>query len=374
MSKVLHIITGLQLGGAERSLYNLLACGLNAEHQNFVLSLSNSGDLGSKLEAADIPVHTLGLDSLKNIVLLPFRLRRIIKDIKPDALQGWMYHGNLVATLGMFLSNSDIKLIWNVRQTLYSLKREKPLTCFVIILNRLLSRFAEIIIYNSEVARAQHENFGFSADCGRVIANGFDVQRWRPCQSDREAVRNELSIPSDAIVLGFTARYHPMKNLKGLLRAIGPVILENPRLHLIIVGRGNDKKNPELKDAYAQLPDSQVHILEQRDDIAELMRGFDLFCVPSSWGEGFPNVLGEAMATGLLCMTTDVGDSSRVLGDCGVLVGSPHDTQLREGVLQMLSYSADERARRGMQARRRIVTNYLLQATVNDYIELYEFG
>ena len=176
--KVLHVISGLGTGGAERALYNILWGSIGNKFENEVVSLSGGGDLADAISRLDIPVHVLNMSLGGALPRALINLKRLTSEFKPDLIQGWMYHGNLAATVVSMAVPFKPKTVWNVRHSLYSLTDEKRLTQYVIRANRLFSRKANAIIYNSYLSRKQHEEFGLESSNGLVIpARARDLAR-----------------------------------------------------------------------------------------------------------------------------------------------------------------------------------------------------
>jgi len=205
-----------------------------------------------------------------------------------------------------------------------------------------------------------------------VIPNGIDVQRFIFAAEGKQRVRSGLSIPPDTKVVGHVARLHPMKDHAGFLGAAKEVADAYPEVHFLLVGRD---VCPDTREVIRLVPDrlrDRFHFLGERHDIPALMSAMDIFCLSSAWGEGFPNVLGEAMATGLPCVTTDIGDSAMIVGDTGVVV-PPRDTvALAGGIDSLLALSRENLRIRGASAREHIERNYTLGSIVEIYGALYE--
>ncbi len=358
------------MGGAERALHNLIVGGLQSHFDNQVISLTGDGVYGVRLRRAGVAVQSLGLRrgawSLGGFL----RLRRAIVDASPDLVQGWMYHGNIAAVVALASLRSRIPVIWNVRHSLYELSDEKWLTRLVIRLHPLLSKWVSRVIYNSAVSRAQHESAGFPSEKGMVIPNGFDLDHWHPNPVDRDLLRTMLSIPLDALVVGHVARYHPLKDHSSFLQAMKLVISRKPGVYAVLVGSGVDDENRQLASMARGFPAGQIQFLGEREDVNRILQAFDVFCL-SSVSEAFPNVLGEAMGCGLPCVATDVGDCREIVGDSGIVVPPSSPSALADGLLGLLSFSAKERARRGLAARQRIEQHFQIDAIVEKYRECY---
>ena len=366
----LHIIGDLEIGGAERSLHSLLTGGLAQACENHVISLTDQGVFGPRIESLGVNVHCLGLRSERGLLGAALELRKLARLIRPNLIQGWMYHGNLAARLARFGAPQAPKLVWNIRHSLDNISHEKRGTRWTIRGGKMLSTSVDTILYNSNKSRTQHEAFGYASQNGLVIPNGFDTDLWRPNSAARENMRAELGLKEQDILVGFVARFHPMKDLANLLTAVAPIIAQNNRVHLAVVGNGNEKSNPALAALYANIPAQTLHIMGPRNDVQDVLAGFDTFCLSSN-SEAFPNVLGEAMACGVVSVATDVGDVRKVLGDTGILVPPSDSEALMAALAKMVAMPREERRNAGKKARKRIVENFSLDATVQRYKSLY---
>lgn len=368
---LLHIITGLGTGGAERALTALLAGGLAGRFECAVLSLADEGTMGTHIQALGVPVYTLGMRAGMPGPGALWRLRHHLRALRPDVIQGWMYHGNLASSLAARLAPGRPGLVWNVRQSLYDLCNEKRLTQQVIRANRMLSRHPSALIYNSRLSREQHERFGFNARRGVVIPNGFDLSRLRPDSEVGATVRREFRVEPQALIVGHVARFHPMKDHVGFLRAAVDVARRVPQARFLLVGREVSPDNPALAGIIpADLLSRFIFTGEQRD-VTRLMQTMDVLC-SSSWSEAFPNVLGEAMACGVPCVATDIGDSASIVGETGLVVPPSDSTELAKALTVMLEKSSSERFALGLEARRRVHEEYSLDNIVDRYSELYK--
>jgi len=370
--RVVHIITGLNTGGAERALYNLLQGGMVDRFNCSVVSLMDEGTMVPQIEALGVPVTSLGMRRGVPSLSILNELRRVMQKQQPDLIQGWMYHGNLAAWLARFFSQNKPAILWNVRHSIYDLAKEKLMTRQIIRANRLFSSVPDSILYNSHVSRIQHEKFGFSSQNGQVIPNGINIRTCHPSKNARAKVRSELTIPEDALVVGHVARLHPMKDHPLFLGAAVKLADHFPTLHFLLCGRGVSFSNKRLRQLVPSHLSNRFHLLDERPDIPGLMSAMDILSSSSSYGEGFPNVLGEAMACGVPCVATDVGDSAVIVSDYGVIVPPCDEMSLIVGIERLLLLSADERSKLGSHARNHILENFALESIVKQYIALYE--
>lgn len=373
--KILHIINGLATGGAQRALYNLLYGGASARFECRVLSLIDEEDdqrvIGRHIGALGVPVISLGIRGGCPTFSSLIKLNKIVGEFKPDVIQGWMYHGNLIATLARKLSQVLPVLAWNVRHSLSDISYEKFMTQQVIRLNRIFSSGPDVLLYNSRLSQQQHENFGFSSINGRTIPNGIDVHKFSFSSLSRQKVRSELGIPEDALVVGHVARLHPSKDHQLLLKAAAVFARRNNNTHILLSGSGVSAANKVLIQLVPTEIQDRFHLLGEREDVPELMSAMDILVSSSAWGEGFPNVLGESMASGVPCVATDVGDSKQIVGDTGVIVPPQSEKELITGIEKLLTLSNQERQALGNKARLRIEKKYALEAIVEQYVSLY---
>ncbi len=368
--KVLHIITGLQTGGAEMMLAKLVSSPYLAPSTLAVISLIKRGPVADLIEAQGVPVHCLDMTLGIGGGTALWRLRRIVRAQSPDIIQGWMYHGNLAALAARAFLPIPMPVAWNIRQSLYSLAHEKILTRSTIRWNARLSGYTQAIIYNAQFSASQHHAIGFHSGKTVVVPNGFDIKCFRPDLEVRGQVRAELGYASGVPVAGMFARYHPMKDHHTFLEAVRLVVAERPDFRVIMVGRGIDADNEDLRkrlDAWGLR--SHVRLLGERTDVARLMKAVDVSVLSSAWGEAFPNVLGEAMATGIPCVATDIGSSAEIIGDTGVVVPPRDARALASGMLSIVAGGSAEVL--GKRARSRIVERFAIEGVARQYADLY---
>jgi len=369
--KIIHIITGLSIGGAEQALYNLLKGGLAERFDNCVISLRDTGPMGLKISLLGVPVIALNMHAKKLPLAELVKLIRIIREFRPDLIQGWMYHGNLISSFSRVVALGKPALVWNVRHSLSDLSQEKIATQQVIRINRWFSFGADVILYNSHRSREQHEAFGFSKAGAKVIPNGIDTHIFSFSSKDRKYIRSKLGIPENACVVGHMARLHPMKDHAIFIQAAKSLSDRYQNLYFLLSGRDVSYDNIMLSQLLSSQVRHRFYFLGERNDVHKLMSAIDIFCLSSAWGEGFPNVLGEAMATSIPCVATDVGDSSLVVNKTGIIVPPCDVNALEEGIESLLTISSEDRISLGRSALERIEINYKLSKIVENYSSLY---
>lgn len=362
----MHIITGLEIGGAERQLERIVTS-VAGSHR--VICLGHQGPIGRKLEDAGVSVVPLEMKGSGTWARGLIRIRRHVREFQADAVQGWMYHGNLAAVAGAF--GTQVPIFWNIRHSVHDLAQEMPRTRSAIRASVHVSGRPERIVYNSEVAASQHEALGYPAEARKVIPNGFDTAALRADPERRHMMRARLGIPMEAPVVGMIARYHPMKNHTGFLQIAALVATRMPEAQFILAGRGVDVGKPELATLIsAPALQNRVHFIGECSDVVALYSALDVLCVPSVWGEAFPNVVGEAMACSVPCVVTDVGDSAAVVGDTGLVVRPGDSNPMVEAILVLLRDPSYIK-RLGLAARRRMECHYDLDRVAKIYRGLW---
>jgi glycosyltransferase involved in cell wall biosynthesis len=366
--KVCHVITGLDVGGAELALCGLLET--LREPENSVVVLRGKSVLSGRVA---------GLARLRHLDMRPgratpgdvLRLRRALCDRndKPDVVHAWMYHANLLASLA--LAGLRTPLIWGIHHSLSDLASEKRRTRAVIRANAWLSGSPACIRYVSAVAAVQHRRFGFAGARAVVIPNGYDTERLKPDPAARARVRRELDIAPDALVIGMVARVHPTKDHGNFLAAAARFRTNHPGVVFVLVGEGVDADNPALLDAIGRHGLRRcVRLCGRREDIAALDAAFDIATLASR-GEAFPNALPEAMACGTPCVSTDVGDAAMIIGNTGVVVRPRDAAALCSGWAKLAALTASERQALGSRARHRVIAHFAREAIGRRFVELY---
>jgi glycosyltransferase involved in cell wall biosynthesis len=339
-----------------------------------VVSLMKADLTAARVEALGVPVYSLGMNqgSLPGPGVVS-ALLRASRDFKPTVIQGWMYHGNLAAWLAARMQAPRPRLIWNIRQTLYGLHLEGRLTRWIIRLGAWLSATPERIIYNSVVSSQQHESAGYAGSGRMVIPNGFDLTAFFPDPAARLAVREEFGLAANARLIGHVARHHPMKGHLSMLKAAKLVVARYPDARFLLIGLNVSKDNPGLMAQIDALKlRNNVVLAGERKDMPRLVAAMDLALSASEWGEGFPNVIGEAMAAGVPCVVTDVGDSASIVGECGLVVPPGDSEALAAAICQMLAAEPGLRQQVGLDARARVSEKFSIERVGRMYLDLYQ--
>jgi glycosyltransferase involved in cell wall biosynthesis len=370
--RVVHVIVDLDVGGAEITLERLLAGIDRARFDCEVISMTPGGAMRARMSRMGVEVDDLGMrhgvpDPL-SVVRLTTRLRRR----RPDVVHTWMYHANLLGSIAARGAGSP-PVIWGIRNTVPEASRSKPLSRWSVRVGARLSRWgARRIVCPSTAAAAAHVAIGYEDKSMVVIPNGFDTRVLRPDRTARARVRGDLGIPPSAPVVGLVARFDPEKDHENFAAAAGLVLQRHPDVHFVLCGTGVTSDNHQLVSwLRAEGAERAAHLLGPREDVAQLFGACDVVTL-ASVSEAFPNVLGEAMACAVPCVTTDVGDAAEIVGDTGCVVPARDPKALADALSFVLDLPALDRTALGAAARSRIVHRFELASVVSRYESLYE--
>jgi glycosyltransferase involved in cell wall biosynthesis len=372
MIKVTHIITGLHTGGAEMMLYKLLSYIDHSLFVSEVISLIDIGPLGPKIQSLGIPVRTLGMKRSSANLRSLLSLKQMVRESTPDIVQTWMYHADLLGGLSTKLAG-HMPIIWNIRQSNFDHQKTKRMTLLTIRSCALFSHLIpKKIVTNSKTAASIHVQLGYRARNIVVIPNGFQLDIFKPDKNARLDVRQELGVSADSVLIGLIARFDPLKDHYSFIQAAKLLHSSLPDVHFLLCGDDISWKNEQL----AQWIDStslrpRFHLLGLRDDIPRLKAALDI-ATSSSYGEAFPNIVGEAMACGVPCVVTDVGDSALIVGETGLVVSPGNPQELALAWKALINMVIEERSLLGQKARQRIADQYSLTAITKQYEALYQ--
>ena len=371
---IMHLITTSEIGGAEIQLDRLLAYMDHPALRHCVVSMARPGVIAERIRSRGIQVYSLNIKrgslSVSSVSGL-LKLVGLIRSERPAIIQSWMYHASLLGVLVGKLMGIRL-LFWNIRCAEMEMAHYPKLTKLVVQVLRHMSRLPRRIIVNSEAGRLAHIRQGFCPEIFEVIPNGFELDRFHPDVSAREWFCQEFGLATDAVIVGLVARYDPMKDHKMFLTAISRVHRKHPMSVFVLCGKDIDKSNSSLVRLieYYGL-NSSIHLLGLRQDISRITAAFDIACSSSSFGEGFSNAIGEAMASEVPCVVTDVGDSGWIVGSTGRVVPAGDVDAFSVALSELIVCGPLVRKHLGSLARTRIAELFDINRIADRYGEIY---
>jgi len=367
---IFHLIVGLEASGAELMLFRLVSS--LPKHKHVIVSLTKIGPVGNRLIESGQTVHALDFKLLTFCGSL-HKLWRLIRVYRPDVIQTWMYHSDLLG--GILGRAAGVRnVVWNVRNTEIP-QRTWSITGLIVRLCALLSHVVpRAIVCCAHSGLEYHAMLGYCQDRMVVIPNGYDVGVAQLSPESKYNIKSLNGIPQATFVVGIVGRFDRLKGFDVFIEAAGLMAERCPNdLVFIMLGRFLDDKNTELSKLIAS-KGRQAHfkLMGEQKDVAQIMHTFDILCLASR-AEGFPNVVAEAMLIKIPCVVTDVGDAALIVNKTGrvVLPGNPE--ALADALLEFESMHEIQRQQMGRDARERIMINYDIKIVAQRYADLYDW-
>jgi glycosyltransferase involved in cell wall biosynthesis len=366
--RICHLITSLDHGGAERSLVNLVTAMDRTEFQNEVVTLLKPGPMAQALVQAGIAVTSMEIDRHRPNPTALWSLIRHLRESRPSILQTWLYPADLIGTAAAFFVK-PAHLLWNVRSSEIDHPGIPRRTRYIARVLAILSKRPDAIVINSQAGQRYHDRIGYRPKEWINIPNGVDLARFLPRRDERAALRVRIGLPADATVIGFVARYHPMKDVETFFRAASLYGQERDDVKFVLCGERLSPDNAQLAEMVRTLDlNGRVVLLGPRTDVELIYPTFDALTLCSIYGEGFPNVLCEAMACDVPCVTTKVGDSAEIIGASGLTVPPREPQALARAWRALLDKKLNITTE---SARSRVTTRYSLQRMCAHYESVY---
>jgi glycosyltransferase involved in cell wall biosynthesis len=372
MPGLLFLVRSLRRGGAERQLVTL-AAGLHRRGWPVtVVCCYGGGAFQSELENAGVPLIDLRKHGRWDVAGFLWRLLRVFRQQRVAIVHGYMPLGNMLALLSR-VACPGTRVVWGVRSSFIDRRKRDWLSRLNFRMSRGAARLADRIIANSEAGAAYHAALGYPRARIEVIPNGIDVRRFRFDAAGRARLRSEWGAGDAGVLVGLVGRIDPMKDHSTFLAAAARLAQRDARWRFVCVGDGQPDLVLSMRAEAARLGlDRRLVWVGSRNDMAGVYSALDI-AVSSSCGEGFSNVIAEAMACERPCVVTNVGDSARIVGDCGAVVAARDPAALAvaiEHVGRALEIPG-RAAQIGAMARARIVEMYSLEALVRNSEEAF---
>lgn len=353
---VVHVIAGLGLGGAERSLINLVNHDRPDRPRQSVINLLGGESFEATIQQKAAALHTIGMERPHQVLSGIRRLTRLLRELQPDAIQSWMYNADLMTYWAWRRARlRGTRLYWGVRCSDMDLSQYSRRLRWTVTACAKRSGNVTGIVANSHAGKSVHQHLGYRSPLFEVIENGIDINTFRLMPESRQQRRDEFGVTAERPMALHVARVDPMKD-HALLQAVAR---QRPDIDFVAIGTGTAGL-----DGPANLKG-----VGPRSDLPQCYAAADVAILTSAYGEGFPNVLGEAMACGLPVVTTDVGDAAHIVGDTGRIV-PPRDAAAFSAALDDVLTDPARLA----DPRSRIVQRFTLDRAVARFDALHATG
>jgi glycosyltransferase involved in cell wall biosynthesis len=368
--KTLHIIVGLNVGGAELMLKRLVESDPASIPETVVVSLTSLGEIGESLRDRGVCVHTMKLSSALDFPVILWRLTRLIRQYQPTIVQTWMYHGDLLGGLAARMAGS-CSIVWNVRSTAIP-QGALSITYWIIRLCAVASHFIpDRIICCANSAETAHIKLRYASEKMTVVPNGYCFTAFEPYLKSKSKARFELGIVDTDIVIGVVGRFDPLKDFYNFVTAASRITARRDDVKFLMVGRGNEWSNATLCGWIEKAGLEKIfYLVGQQTDVAYYLSAMDIFCL-SSVNEAFPNVVVEAMAIGLPCIVTRAGDAADILGDDDFVVPVKDSVALADALLRMCDLDSVARKILGERNSKRVRKEYGIEKIRRAYENVY---
>ncbi len=365
--KIVHIISSLHTGGAASTLVRLI---LNMpQHNHVVITLTDIGHLGESLIECGYTVHEVRLKNSTLWSALP-RLWRLVRKERPEIVQTWMYHSDLIG--GVISRLAGVRhIIWNVRNTHIPQGRFSKTGLFVKLCAITSSWLPSAIICCAKSSMEFHVMKGYQRKKMTMIPNGYEALNWHPIGADRAKARRNYGFPDCAFIVGIVGRYDMLKGYDVFIEAAAIISKSINNAIFIMIGRHVNEDNFELNSLIlTRGGNADFRLLDERRDVMKIISTMDVYCL-SSISEGFPNVVAEAMLMQIPCVVANVGDAAQIVGPTGYVVPPRNPSAIAEAVCALANIGEKQRRAFGKAARQRIVDNYSIEAVSKEYDKLY---
>ena len=369
---IFHIITGLGNGGAEGVLYRL--CTKDKKYRHIVISLTTGGKYKTLLEKKNIKVLSCNFKKTKLNIKEFYKILKLFDYYKPDIIQGWMYHGDLIASVISLLKKNK-NLYWNIRNSTLDKKARNFITTFLTMkFCALIShKLPKKIICCSNNSINYHISQGYKKSIFEYLPNGINTDVFKPNKLFKTQIKRKLNIKNNLFIFGTVARFDEQKDHKTLIMALKLLKQKSKDFKVLLIGKDLTNKNHKivrLIDEYSLR--ENILLLGEREEINELMCFIDCHVLSSSYGEAFPNVIAEAMACSTPCIATNVGDSKNIIGKFGWTTDSKDPISLSQKMYHVMNLQKNDLLKMGQLARDRIIDLYSLDRMVSSYQNIYE--
>lgn len=371
--RIAHVITSLGPGGAEYMLVRLLEQLRDGVFEPVVIGLRSPEAIGPVIERLGVPVRSLAMPPGVPNPWAVARLARMLRQERPDIVQTWMYHADLLGGLAARGAGGP-PVVWGIHNTTLEAGASKRTTMLIARSCARLSRVVPAaIVCCAEAAREVHIARGYDAGRMVTIPNGFDTDRFRPDPDASAELRPRIGAGSETPLVGLVARFHPQKDHHTFVEAAGRIAATHPTARFVLAGQRCDAENAELMgwiDATGAR--NRFALLGRTDHPERVLAALDIAVLSSRAGEAFPLVVGEAMACGTPCVATDIGDAARIVGDTGRVVPIRQPAALAASIGELIALPAEARAALGERARARIIATYSLPDIAARYESLWQ--
>ncbi len=370
MNSILFLLRSFNVGGAERQL-SLLAAGLQQAGYSVKVAVFYGGGALEE-EARAMGVQIVDLNRRGRWDLFPFFIRLIglIRKESPDILHSYLQVPNIwAAFVKLVLPRTNV--VWGIRASNVDMKQYGWQWQLTDLVEARLARIPDWIICNSQAGMLHAMEMGYPREKMSVVANGIDTRRFFPDKKAGLKLRERWGIGMDQKLIGMIGRMDPMKDYPNFLQAASLLAQERKDIRFVCVGGGPDRYIHEYRELAHSLNLGQVLTWAgEQADMLSTCNALDILVLASAYGEGFSNVVGEAMACGVPCVATDVGDARQLIGSLGAVVPPRDPEALKQGMVALLNRLEKDEPGLHKDAVRRISEQFSVPGLVSRTVDV----
>ena len=370
MKKIIHVISSLESGGTERVLVRLITNSSNYKH--YVVSLSKDGFYSPKLRKSKIKIFYLDFTNIKNTFSSIYKMKIIFDKIKPDIIQTWLYHADLIGGMVGKICGTR-KIYWNIRGSYYTQLTSLRTRVIVKACSLLSYWIPDKIISNSRFARKIHIKIGYDKKKFITVFNGYETKKISKNNFFlTHLIKNKIK--KNFTLFSMIARYDKHKDHENLFRALKIVKSKGYKFYLLLAGSNiNDKNILLIKKIKKFNLVENIFLLGERKDIHKILPNIDINIL-SSVSESFPNVIAEAMIASVPCISTNVGDTKYIIGDTGWVVPPKNSLKLGKCIIHAIlkKKNSEEWNIRKKNCYERIFDNLSLKKMIRSYENIWK--
>ena len=371
--RIAHVITGLGAGGTPVMLHKVLAAQrAMPDIESCVIGLIREGSMAASIRELGVPVTSLGMMPSVPDPRALWQLARTLRDFRPDLIQSWLYHSDLMSSLVRPWVGKP-PVVWNLRHATLDPQHDGRSTLWTAKACAWLSRTSPTrILVNTVSGRRVHADYGYDDSKMQIVPNGFDLGRFCPSPAARTELRTSLGLASNTLLVGLVARFSDLKGQALFIQAMAQVAVRLPEVHFILCGTNITPTNQTLSE-WVRLSgcEGRFHLLGERLDVERIHAALDVE-VSASVSEAFSNSIGEALCCGVPCVVTDVGDSAWLVDDAGWVVPSQEAPAMANACLQILTASESRRTELSQLARQRMSQHFDIAVIARQYRDIWQ--
>ncbi|VUX54838.1 putative Glycosyl transferase group 1 [uncultured Woeseiaceae bacterium] len=369
--KIVHVITGLNSGGAERLLADLLSI-VSSDYACTVIVLTDhSGPI--RVELGMLPVDIIALPLNRGVLSGLWNIGRLcntLRKIQPDTVETWLYHADLIGGICARIMTKS-KIVWGIYNDEIHPDTHLGTKLIVSICAKLSRIVPNTIICCSRKCYETHRRMGYETEKLEIVTAGLNLSRFAFGTDAKKNLTKELHIEEGTPIIGMVARFSPEKDHSTFAKAARLILRKLPTVRFVLCGENIDESNQELTSILRSHGiEDKVFLLGRPNDIVPIIQGLSLSLL-SSTSESFGLVVAEALLCGVPVVSTEVGEVPGIIGDSRFVVPIRNYFKLAEAAVYVLNMLPDEISNYLDTSRERIESNYGISNMVNRYIELW---